>query len=115
MRAELVLNALEQAYGHLLKMHFFRDCGVSSVLQSSGITYTLRSARGASLHSRKNDYLRIVKTKAHSSSKPRYWMVGRKGVDSSAPGRIGRVGGGVGLQLTSAAPTTYKLRAQRPQ
>ncbi len=37
--------------------------------------------------------LRIVKTKAHSSSKPRYWMVGRKGVDSSAPGRIGRVGG----------------------
>ncbi len=30
-----------------LKMHFFRDCGVSSVLQSSGITYTLRwCARG---------------------------------------------------------------------
>ncbi len=23
-------------------MHFFRDCGVGSVLQSSGITYTLR-------------------------------------------------------------------------
>ncbi|NKC12389.1 MAG: hypothetical protein GKR94_09345 [Gammaproteobacteria bacterium] len=25
-----------------LKMHFFRDCSVSSVLESSGITYTLR-------------------------------------------------------------------------
>ncbi len=25
-----------------LKMHFFRDCGVSAVLESSGITYTLR-------------------------------------------------------------------------
>ncbi len=23
-------------------MHFFRDCGVSAVLESSGITYTLR-------------------------------------------------------------------------
>ncbi len=28
-------------------MHFFRDCGVNSVLESSGITYTLRfCARG---------------------------------------------------------------------
>ena len=25
-----------------LEMHFLRDCGVSAVLQSSGITYTLR-------------------------------------------------------------------------
>ncbi len=25
-----------------LTMHLFRDCGVSAVLQSSGITYTLR-------------------------------------------------------------------------
>ncbi len=25
-----------------LKMHFFRDCGVGAVLESSGITYTLR-------------------------------------------------------------------------
>ncbi len=23
-------------------MHFFRDCGVSAVLESSGMTYTLR-------------------------------------------------------------------------
>ncbi len=28
--------------GHLLKMHFFRDCGVSAVLESSCMTYTLR-------------------------------------------------------------------------
>ncbi len=28
--------------GHLKKMHFFRDCGVSAVLESSCITYTLR-------------------------------------------------------------------------
>ncbi len=28
----------DTALGHLLTMHFFRDCGVSAVLQSSGMT-----------------------------------------------------------------------------